>query len=262
MEIVQCAYPRARSVPPSQKTHNTHNTQLAISTAQQSYSSPQREIFPLSEKGFYKSIQNAYSTPGRSQPGFGSGLSGPPSAPSLAGGRDRAEKLIPQERPGKGEAPLWMRPRPPPRPWCHPTFGRVFSHTEKFADLLAARANQGPAASFAASVLVTGRKDDGSDGVGPRGGKGGRVYADSGRIGREGGEAQGHPDRSPERLSLLRGWGPQVYVAGRGEDRGKGARAPAQASAVSRGVQRIEVGLRPVQEPHDDGLFLPVRLRR
>ena len=111
-------------------------------------------------------------------------------------------------------------------------------------------------------VLVTGRKDDGSNGVGPRGGKGGRVYADSGRTGREGGEAQGHPDRSPERLSLLRGWGPQVYVAWRGEDRGKGARAPAQASAVSRGVQRIEVGLRPVQEPHDDGLFLPVRLRR
>ena len=86
MEIVQCAYPRARSVPPSQKTHHTHNTQLAISTAQQSYSSPQREIFPLSEKGFYKSIQNAYSTPGRSQPGFGSGLSGhPPFLRALAG---------------------------------------------------------------------------------------------------------------------------------------------------------------------------------
>lgn len=105
---------------PQASRHTTRNTQLAISTAQQSYSSPQREIFSLSEKGFYKSIQNAYSTPKRSQPGFGSGLSGndtPPfSAPSLAGGRDREEKLIPEERPGKGEAPLWMRPRPPPRP--------------------------------------------------------------------------------------------------------------------------------------------------
>ena len=61
---------------PQASRHTTRNTQLAISTAQQSYSSPQREIFSLSEKGFYKSIQNAYSTPARSQPGFGSGLSG------------------------------------------------------------------------------------------------------------------------------------------------------------------------------------------
>ena len=261
MEIVQCAYPRARSVPPSQKTHHTHNTQLAISTAQQSYSSPQREIFPLSEKGFYKSIQNAYSTPVRSQPGFGSGLSGPPSAPLAGRGQGSGREVNSTRKTGqRRSAPLDEAETTTEALIWPSTF--VFSHTEKFADLLAARANQGPAASFAASVLVTGRKDDGSDGVGPRGGKGGRVYADSGRTGREGGEAQGHPDRSPERLSLLRGWGPQVYVAGRGEDRGKGARAPAQASAVSRGVQRIEVGLRPVQEPHDDGLFLPVRLRR
>ena len=142
--------------------------------------------------------------------------------------------------------------------WCHP-FGPFFPIRKSLQicsqpELKAQQPSQ--------RVLVTGRKDDGSNGVGPRGGKGGRVYADSGRTGREGGEAQGHPDRSPERLSLLRGWGPQVYVAGRGEDHRKGARAPAQASAVSRGVQRFEVGLRPVQEPHDDGLFLPVRLRR
>lgn len=122
---------------PQASRHTTRNTQLAISTAQQSYSSPQREIFSLSEKGFYKSIQNAYSTPARSQPGFGSGLSGndtPPfSAPSLAGGRDREEKLIPQERPGKGEAPLWMRPRPPPRPCSRgpvlvPSYFRFFPY--------------------------------------------------------------------------------------------------------------------------------------
>jgi len=41
---------------PQASRHTTRNTQLAISTAQQSYSSPQREIFSLSEKGFYKSI--------------------------------------------------------------------------------------------------------------------------------------------------------------------------------------------------------------